>query len=84
MATVVKTVYDPRAAVMVAQELSDIIGVSLTSIVLTYTPNEGKGIITYNNASTSSRDTLKTHNRVILDAAAADLDTHDAGGAGTK
>lgn len=61
-----------------AQEFSERPLVSLTSITLDFTANSG--VIVYNDASTSSISALRSHNRAILDAAAAELSDEAAGG----
>jgi hypothetical protein len=81
MATITKRVLGPRAAVQYAQDVSETPRVSLTSITLTFGGNGGgNGVVVWNDASTASLSSLRSHNRVILDAAAQELLDANAGG----
>lgn len=68
---------DPRAALQSAQDLAEEPGLSLTSITLSTTG----GTVVYASGSSDSLNTLRNHNKHILDAAYADLLLLNAGGA---
>lgn len=79
MATVTTRIKDVRVAFQAAQGFAEKAQVSLTSLTFDFTANDC--VIVYNDASTDSPDTLRSHNKGILDAAYATLADEQPGGA---
>ena len=79
MATITTRIKDARQGFARAQEIAELAQASLTSITFDFTANDV--VIVYNNASTSSPDTLRSHNKGVLDTAYASLAAEQAGGA---